>query len=133
MRRPSTRAARDAPPAGRFALLGVLSACLVACDTTASATHVTLPPTPFEAMAADPALAAQPAASPAPSAEAGAPAAPAEVPSKVVHPGSRLKPRELFGFATYWTLGAESGYQYSDLTTIAYFGLDANGDGSLQR
>src|SRR5262249_1827544 len=95
----------DPPPArvgmlhrpAALASLGPPSFCLAACDTTVSSTYVTLPPSTFEAMPGDPALAAQPPTSPAPAADPGAPAAPASVPSKVVYPGSRLKPRELFG------------------------------------
>ena len=42
-----------------------------------------------------------------------------------------LKPHEVFGFAPYWTLATSSGFDLTDLTTVAYFGVDAAGDGSL--
>jgi hypothetical protein len=54
---------------------------------------------------------------PAPPSLAGAPA---------------LQSHELFGFAPYWTLPASSGFEVSDLTTIAYFSIGVNGNGSIQ-
>lgn len=39
--------------------------------------------------------------------------------------------REVFGFAPYWALNAESGWNYSLMSTLAYFGLTFNWDGSL--
>ncbi|MGH7750139.1 MAG: glycosyl hydrolase family 18 protein, partial [Candidatus Dormibacteria bacterium] len=42
-----------------------------------------------------------------------------------------LRPHEIFGFAPYWNLGAAAGYPLRELTTVAYFGVDVNGDGSL--
>lgn len=44
-----------------------------------------------------------------------------------------LRPHEIFGFAPYWNLGAAGGYPLRALTTVAYFGVDVNGDGSLLR
>ncbi|HEX3605243.1 MAG TPA: glycosyl hydrolase family 18 protein [Candidatus Dormibacteraeota bacterium] len=44
-----------------------------------------------------------------------------------------LRPHEIFGFAPYWNLGAAGGYPLRALTTIAYFGVDVQGDGSLLR
>ena len=38
--------------------------------------------------------------------------------------------KEVFGFAPYWTLSQESGYDYKVLSTIAYFGLSIAWDGS---
>lgn len=38
---------------------------------------------------------------------------------------------EVFGFAPYWTLPQEQSYDFSSLSTVAYFGVDVNGDGSL--
>jgi len=61
--------------------------------------------------------AATTAPAPAPPSLAGAPA---------------LKSHEIFGFAPYWTLPRSSGFAVSDLTTIAYFSVDVNGDGSIQ-
>jgi hypothetical protein len=43
-----------------------------------------------------------------------------------------LQSHEIFGFAPYWTLPQESGFNVSDLTTIAYFSVDVNGDGTVQ-
>jgi spore germination protein YaaH len=42
-----------------------------------------------------------------------------------------LRQHELFGFAPYWTLGSQAGYDLRDLTTVAYFGVDVSADGSL--
>ena len=47
--------------------------------------------------------------------------------------GEPMKPHELFGFAPYWTLGNSGGFDVGALTTIAYFGVDVNADGSLAR
>ncbi len=42
-----------------------------------------------------------------------------------------LQPHEIFGYAPYWTLPESSGFNVQDLTTLAYFSVDANGNGSL--
>lgn len=42
-----------------------------------------------------------------------------------------LQPHEVFGFAPYWTLGESGGFALSELTTVAYFGVDVTGNGSL--
>jgi spore germination protein YaaH len=39
--------------------------------------------------------------------------------------------REVFGFAPYWAIANNSQWNYSLLTTVAYFGLDINSDGSI--
>ena len=39
--------------------------------------------------------------------------------------------REVFGFAPYWSLPQNASWNYGLLSTIAYFGLDVNGDGSF--
>jgi hypothetical protein len=44
-----------------------------------------------------------------------------------------LQSHEIFGFAPYWTLPQSSGFDVSDLTTIAYFSLGVNGDGSIDQ
>jgi glycosyl hydrolase family 18 (putative chitinase) len=44
-----------------------------------------------------------------------------------------LRPHEIFGFAPYWNLGAAAGYPLHALTTVAYFGVDVSGDGTLLR
>jgi spore germination protein YaaH len=61
--------------------------------------------------------AATTAPAPAPPSLAGAPA---------------LKSHEIFGFAPYWTLPISSAFDVSDLTTIAYFSVDVNGNGTIQ-
>jgi hypothetical protein len=47
--------------------------------------------------------------------------------------GTALRPHEVFGFAPYWTLPIASRFDVSKLSTIAYFGVDVNADGSLVR
>jgi hypothetical protein len=42
-----------------------------------------------------------------------------------------LAPHEIFGYAPYWTLPGSSGFDVQDLTTLAYFSVDANADGTL--
>src|SRR5258708_28296602 len=59
---------------------------------------------------------------------AAPPAAPPPEPSH-----APLAPHELFGFAPYWTLDLAPGFAVGRLSTVAYFGVDVNGDGSLQR
>jgi hypothetical protein len=44
-----------------------------------------------------------------------------------------LRPHELFGFAPYWTLDQSSGFDVSGLTTIAYFSVDVNANGTLDQ
>jgi len=61
-----------------------------------------------------PAATAPPA--PAPPSLAGAPA---------------LQPHEIFGFAPYWSLPESTGFDLAGMTTLAYFSVDVNGDGSI--
>ncbi len=42
-----------------------------------------------------------------------------------------LQSHEVFGYAPYWTLPQSAGFDVKDLTTLAYFSVDANGDGTL--
>src|SRR5258708_3660932 len=44
-----------------------------------------------------------------------------------------LAPHEVFGFAPYWTLDLAPGFEVGRLSTLACFGVDVNGDGSLMR
>ena len=44
-----------------------------------------------------------------------------------------LTPHEVFGFAPYWTLSQESGFNVAGISTIAYFSLDVNANGSVQK
>src|SRR5437868_988798 len=39
--------------------------------------------------------------------------------------------REVLGFATYWEIGNNASWNYSLLSTVAYFGLDLKSDGSF--
>jgi GH18 family chitinase len=39
--------------------------------------------------------------------------------------------REVFGFAPYWELPRSTSWNYGLLSTVAYFGLDVNSDGSF--
>jgi len=47
--------------------------------------------------------------------------------------GPPLGPHEIFGFAPYWTLPSAPGFDLHDLTTLAYFSVDVNGDGSIAK
>jgi hypothetical protein len=42
-----------------------------------------------------------------------------------------LRPHEVFAFAPYWTLDQSSGFDVGSRSTIAYFSLDVNPDGTL--
>ncbi len=42
-----------------------------------------------------------------------------------------LAPHEVFGFAPYWTLPQSAGFSMSGLTTLAYFSIGINADGSF--
>ena len=42
-----------------------------------------------------------------------------------------LPSHQVFGFAPYWTLGQSSAFDVAGLTTIAYFSVDVNANGSL--
>jgi len=42
-----------------------------------------------------------------------------------------LQSHEIFGYAPYWTLPQSGGFDVNDLTTLAYFSVDANADGTL--
>ncbi len=44
-----------------------------------------------------------------------------------------LKPHEVFGFAPYWTLAQSSGFNVNDISTLAYFSIDVNADGTLDK
>ncbi len=44
-----------------------------------------------------------------------------------------VRPHEVFAFAPYWTLDAAPGFAFPSLTTVAYFGVDVNPDGSVQQ
>ncbi|MGD0881917.1 MAG: glycosyl hydrolase family 18 protein [Acidimicrobiales bacterium] len=42
-----------------------------------------------------------------------------------------LQSHEVFGYAPYWTLPESSDFDVADLTTLAYFSIDANANGTL--
>ncbi len=42
-----------------------------------------------------------------------------------------LKSHEVFGFAPYWTLADSSGFNVAGISTLAYFSIGVNADGSL--
>ena len=42
-----------------------------------------------------------------------------------------LRPHEVFGFAPYWTLDQSASFNVNQISTIAYFSLDVNPDGTL--
>jgi hypothetical protein len=56
--------------------------------------------------------------------------APAPAPPAVAD-SAPLQSHEVFGYAPYWTLPQSSGFDVTDLTTLAYFSVDANADGTL--
>ena len=45
--------------------------------------------------------------------------------------GPPLRSHEVFAFAPWWNLADESGFEVQDLTTIAYFSVDVNPDGTI--
>ncbi len=57
-------------------------------------------------------------------------APPAPAPPSVAA-SAPLQSHEVFGYAPYWTLPQSSGFDVQDLTTLAYFSVDANPDGTL--
>ena len=57
---------------------------------------------------------------------------PAPTPPSLAGAGP-LRPHEIFGYAPYWTLPSAGSFDVADLTTIAYFSIDVNGDGTLQQ
>jgi hypothetical protein len=57
-------------------------------------------------------------------------AAPQPAPDSVVH-APAVRPHEVFAFAPYWTLQGAGQIDVNDASTVAYFGLDVNGDGSV--
>ena len=58
--------------------------------------------------------------------------APAPAPPAVAT-AAPLQSHEVFGYAPYWTLPQSSGLRLTDLTTLAYFSVDANADGTLDQ
>ncbi len=56
---------------------------------------------------------------------------PAPAPPEVTT--AALRPHEIFGFAPYWTLDVSPGFDLRSMSTLAYFGVDANPDGSISQ
>ena len=44
-----------------------------------------------------------------------------------------LRPHEVFGFAPYWTLPSSGGFDVAGISTLAYFSLDVNANGTLDQ
>ena len=44
-----------------------------------------------------------------------------------------LRAHEIFGFAPYWTMSQSAGFNVSGISTLAYFSVDVNADGSLDK
>ena len=44
-----------------------------------------------------------------------------------------LRPHEVFGFAPYWTLDQSAAFNVNEMSTIAYFSIDVNPDGTLNQ
>jgi hypothetical protein len=57
--------------------------------------------------------------------------APAPPPPQVAN-ASPTAPHEVFGYAPYWSLPEASQFPLGDFSTIAYFSLDVNPNGSIQ-
>ena len=60
--------------------------------------------------------------------QAAAPPAPAP---PTLAAGPPLQAHEIFGFAPWWNLAQEGAFDVKDLTTLAYFSVDANPDGTI--
>jgi len=59
-------------------------------------------------------------------------AAPVPAPPSLAN-AAPLSPHEVFGFAPYWELPVSGGYSVAGLTTLAYFSIGVNPDGSLDQ
>ena len=58
--------------------------------------------------------------------------APAPVPASVAA-APAVQSHEVFGYAPYWTLPKSTGFDVKDMTTLAYFSVDANANGTLDQ
>ncbi len=56
---------------------------------------------------------------------------PASAPPAPLPPAAPLPSHQVFGFAPYWTLPLWSGYDLHGLTTVAYFGVNVNPNGTI--
>jgi hypothetical protein len=57
-------------------------------------------------------------------------APPAPAPPSLAN-AAPLRAHEIFGFAPYWTLSQSAGFNVSALSTLAYFSVEVNADGTL--
>src|SRR6202044_3064811 len=57
-------------------------------------------------------------------------APPAPAPTTLAN-AAPLRPHEVFGFAPYWTLPQSAGFNVSGISTLAYFSIGVNPDGTL--
>jgi len=133
--RVAKRVARIVRPRRTVAAVAVVMAIVLASgvvsqavrpDTSASDphTHVT------QAAAGNATLLKNSAATALTTSLAAATTTPAPAPPSLAD-AAPLSPHEVFGFAPYWTLNQSAGFDVSKLSTIAYFSIDVNPDGSL--
>ena len=59
--------------------------------------------------------------------------APPEPVPPTVAQAAPIRPHEVFAFAPYWSLSSAGASDIASASTLAYFGLDVNGDGSVSR
>jgi len=64
-------------------------------------------------------------------APAAAPIVPRQVQSGIATSANPLLRREVFGFAPYWNLSRYNEWNFNLLSTVAYFGLTVNDDGTF--
>ena len=124
------RSSRGAAPLSVIAVAAALMASSVAMGSTgargATVHHVRSNPTPNASLEQQFAASAPPLQLPA----ATAPPAPAPPTLASAPP---LQSHEIFGFAPWWNLAEEAVFDVKDLTTIAYFSVDINGDGTVDQ
>ncbi len=107
---------------GSLALVsGVLAAGLIMGTSTGPPAHVRVASSP----AADRLTMSQPIHL------APATAAPAPTPPQVAL-SAPTSAHEVFGYAPYWSLAQASQFPVSDFSTIAYFSVDVNANGTIQ-
>ena len=61
------------------------------------------------------------------------PATTTPAPASPTVAAAATKRHEVFGYAPYWSLPAESSFPVGDFSTLAYFSLGVNPDGTVQR
>src|SRR5437879_4964212 len=127
---------RLAAAAGFLAILGAFGAVPAGAATPSTSASHPADPTIGPHAAADAAhshdvLHFSPSTSPIAPRRAAQPgvAGTAPVPNATIANGGALR-REVLGFAPYWELSQQANWNYSLLSTVAYFGLDLKGDGS---